>query len=55
MKFEVAIGMNGRIWLNAKSVSHTIALSNAISAAEHMSNEQIKVMCKKLMNALAGF
>jgi len=55
MQFEVAIGMNGRIWAKARSVPHTIALCNAISAAEYMSNEQIKAMCKKLTNALAGF
>ena len=55
LQFEVAIGMNGRIWAKARSVPHTIALCNAISAAEYMSNEQIKIMCKKLTNALAGF
>ncbi|XP_063431326.1 exosome complex component RRP40-like [Mytilus trossulus] len=55
MHYECAIGMNGRVWVKAKSVSHTIALCNAISAAEYMSNEQIKAMCKKLTNALAGF
>lgn len=55
MQFEVAIGMNGRIWAKARSVPHTIALCNAISVAEYMSNEQIKAMCKKLTNALTGF
>lgn len=55
MQYEVAIGINGRVWAKARSVSHTVALCNAISASEYMSNEQIVAMCKKLMNVLATF
>ncbi|KAJ8306634.1 hypothetical protein KUTeg_017179 [Tegillarca granosa] len=55
LSFEVAIGMNGRLWIKARSVSETIAIANAISASEYMSNEQIKEMCKRLLDALAGF
>lgn len=47
--------MNGRIWIKAKSTQETIAVTNAISAAEHMTNDQIRIMCKRLANALAGF
>lgn len=55
LSFEVAIGMNGRLWIKARSISETIAIANAISASEYMSNEQMKEMCKRLLDALAGF
>ena len=31
--FEIAVGMNGRIWLKAADVSQTIALKRAIEGA----------------------
>lgn len=53
--FEVVVGMNGRIWVKGRSNKETIALANAISASEHMTNEQIKAMCQRLADAVAGF
>lgn len=53
--FEVVIGMNGRVWVKGRTNKETVALSNAICAAEHMNNEQIKAMCRRLADALAGF
>eukprot|EP00094_Tigriopus_californicus_P010041 TCALIF_09684-PA protein Name:"Similar to Exosc3 Exosome complex component RRP40 (Mus musculus)" AED:0.07 eAED:0.07 QI:0/-1/0/1/-1/1/1/0/276 len=53
--FEIAVGMNGRIWVRCKSVKETISLANAISVAEYMNNDEIKAMSAKLVNALAGF
>ena len=53
--FEIAVGMNGRIWIRAKSVKATVSLANAISAAEFMTNAQIEAMVNKLTDALDGF
>ena len=55
LKFEIAIGMNGRIWVRASNTKETIGIANAIWAAEHMTNSEITVMVKKLADALAGF
>ena len=55
MPYEVTVGMNGRIWVKGRSFQETIAIVNAISSAEHMTNEQIKVMVRRLADALAGF
>ncbi|KAK3091319.1 hypothetical protein FSP39_018890 [Pinctada imbricata] len=55
LQFEVAVGVNGRIWVKSRSVSQTIAVVNAIEASEFMTNAQIKTMCKKLADTLAGF
>lgn len=53
--FEIALGMNGRIWVRAKSVRVTIAVVNALSNCEFMTEDQIRTMVDRLVNALAGF
>lgn len=55
LKFEIAIGMNGRIWARANQPKETICIANAIWAAEHMTNKEIVPMINKLADALAGF
>jgi len=55
LKFEIAIGMNGRIWARANEPKETICIANAIWAAEHMTDNEIKSMVDRLLNALAGF
>ena len=52
---EVVVGMNGRVWVKGRTNKETVALANAMSAAEHMANEQIRAMCNRLADALAGF
>ena len=53
--FEIAVGMNGRIWARAKTPKETICLANAIWASEHMTNPEMIAMVEKLSDALAGF
>ncbi|XP_077981637.1 exosome complex component RRP40-like [Glandiceps talaboti] len=52
MPFEIAVGMNGRVWVKARTIDHTIAICNAISSAEFMSETQIKVMVNKLVSVV---
>lgn len=52
--FEVAAGMNGRIWIKANTMRETIALGNAILGSEYLSNEEIKSMCSNIASILAG-
>lgn len=52
--FELAAGMNGRIWIKANTLKETIALGNAILASEYHSNDEIKSMCSNIANILAG-
>ncbi|XP_045772491.1 exosome complex component RRP40 [Maniola jurtina] len=52
--FEIAAGMNGRIWIKANSMRETIAVGNAILAAEFLSDEEIKKMCNNIAAILAG-
>lgn len=55
MPFEIAAGMNGFIWIKAKTVDETIAVANAILAAEFKSDSEIKDLCDNIGNILAGF
>lgn len=47
--FEIAVGINGRIWVNSGSFDHTILLSNAIVNSEYLTGAQVKVMVAELL------
>ena len=53
--FEVAVGMNGRIWMRARSVKETMVLAQALQAAELMTNSEIAAMCHKLSDVLSAY
>ena len=54
-KFEIAVGMNGRVWINSKGIIDTIAIANAIVSSEFMNDEQIHFMVKQLVDSISGF
>lgn len=54
-KFEITVGMNGRVWINSKGIIDTIAIANAIVSSEFMEDDQISVMVQQLVNSIAGF
>lgn len=47
--FEIAVGMNGRVWVNSESVKNTIMLANAIQTSEYLSTEECKAMVEGLV------
>jgi len=49
--YEISVGLNGRIWVNAGSPMDTILISNAILNSEHMSNNQIRAMVKTIFES----
>jgi exosome complex component RRP40 len=49
--FELAIGMNGHVWINSGSHLHTILIANAITNSEGKSEEYITQMVTKIMQA----
>lgn len=55
LHFEAVFGMNGKIWIRARTKKETIAVGNAILAAEHLSSKEIIKMCDKIGQVLAGF
>ncbi|CAK1551330.1 unnamed protein product [Leptosia nina] len=52
--FELAAGMNGRIWIKANTLRETIAVGNAILGAEYLSDDEIKTMCNNIASILTG-
>jgi len=47
--FEIAVGMNGRIWINSGSTATTIKIARAIQDSEYMSEQQCREMVKHLI------
>lgn len=48
-KYELAIGMNGKIWIKAgPSVEETVAVANAILAAEFTPPTEMPQLCSKI-------
>ncbi|NXO03566.1 EXOS3 protein, partial [Rhinopomastus cyanomelas] len=46
--FELVLGMNGRIWVKAKTVQQTLIIVNILEACEYMTPEQRKQALAKL-------
>ncbi|KAJ3216313.1 exosome non-catalytic core subunit rrp40 [Dinochytrium kinnereticum] len=40
--FELAVGMNGRVWVNADSTLHTVALVQALKGSEGLHSKNVK-------------
>jgi len=49
LPFEMACGINGRIWIKATSIKNTITVCNTISNCEFMTNDHIKDMIKSFV------
>ncbi|XP_014231623.1 exosome complex component RRP40 [Trichogramma pretiosum] len=53
LKYEVAVGMNGKIWIKSKnSVQDTIAIANAILASEYTIPSEYPSLRNSIMQAL---
>ncbi|KAK9203115.1 hypothetical protein WN943_013369 [Citrus x changshan-huyou] len=52
LSFEIAVGLNGRVWVNAESPSTVVLVSNAIMNSESLSAVQQKIMVDKLLQRI---
>ncbi|GMH27742.1 hypothetical protein Nepgr_029585 [Nepenthes gracilis] len=52
LSFEIAVGLNGRVWVNAASPSTVILVANAIMNSESLSGVQQKIMVEKLLQKI---
>ncbi|KAJ1688257.1 hypothetical protein LUZ63_019647 [Rhynchospora breviuscula] len=52
ISFETAVGLNGRVWVNASSPDDVILVSNAIMRSEFLSGTQQRIMAEKLLERL---
>ena len=52
--FELAAGLNGRVWINSKSIKETIAVRDVILEAEHTPIEEMKQLADNFGTDLTG-
>ncbi|XP_055299238.1 exosome complex component RRP40 [Sitodiplosis mosellana] len=51
---EIVVGMNGRVWVNARRERDIIAVGNAILAAEFKTDDEIDDMCDQVGARFSG-
>ncbi|KYQ94335.1 putative nuclease [Tieghemostelium lacteum] len=49
--FEIAVGVNGRVWVNSKSNLHTIIITNTILNSQFIPDDQIENFILKLIES----
>ena len=49
LAFELAIGVNGLLWIHSATPEYTVAILNAIKNSEVLSEEQVRSMVKALV------
>eukprot|EP00741_Cyanophora_paradoxa_P025281 tig00000361_g24400.t1 len=49
LPFEIAVGANGRVWVKANLVSHSILLANAVLNSELLTAAQCRKMVRRLV------
>ncbi|KAJ6875485.1 hypothetical protein NC652_035020 [Populus alba x Populus x berolinensis] len=54
LSFEIAVGLNGRVWVKADSPSTNYIVVNAIIKSESLSGAQQKIMAEKLHQKIQG-
>jgi exosome complex component RRP40 len=47
--YEIAVGMNGRIWVNSSNVESIILVANAIQNSEYLNKDQVEQMIAKIV------
>ncbi|KAG5079741.1 hypothetical protein JHK86_003806 [Glycine max] len=52
LSFEIAVGLNGRVWVSAASPQTTIVVANAIMNSETLSGAQQRIMVEKLLERI---
>ena len=52
IQYEVAVGLNGRVWVNADSPTIIILVANAISNSEFLTPAQTETLVAKLVEVI---
>lgn len=52
LKFEKAIGLNGHIWIKAKSTESTIVIANLLRQLEYVALSQYENFARQIMDGL---
>lgn len=49
IKFELAAGMNGRVWIKGSNIKDTILVANMIEQSENLTKEQLDKLLKSIL------
>ena len=49
VQYEIAIGLNGRLWVNAQNTTTAVLVANAILHSEFLTAAQCSILVKKLV------
>lgn len=52
LKFEVAVGVNGYVWVHSTRSEYTILIHNAISNSQVLTEAQVRAMAKSLVETV---
>jgi exosome complex component RRP40 len=54
LQFEIVIGQNGRVWVDAAKAATIILIANAIARSEFLSGDQSRLLVQKLLARIAS-
>ena len=49
VRFEIAVGFNGWVWIDAETPLHAVVVCNAILNSEFLAADQVEKMCTALV------
>ena len=49
--YEIAIGVNGGVWVHSNSMECTVVICNAIRNSEVMTDEQVRGMVRAMLRS----
>ena len=52
--FEIAVGMNGKVWVNSHEPKNIILISNAILNSEYLNRKQCEAMVRSLVAKISN-
>ena len=53
--YEIAVGLNGRVWINSETYANTVLVSNAILKSEGLSQDEMVLLVNDMVNAAKRF
>lgn len=54
LQFEVAVGLNGGVWVSAPTPGVAVLVAHALRESRHVSDAQCKLMVEGLLKRVAG-
>lgn len=49
LAFELAVGLNGKVWVSAATAATSVLVANAIAESEFKTAQQVRTMCARIL------